>query len=142
MKTFRILLLCLLFSFMNSCVTSSVSPYPDLNYMSTNPAAVQVYNVAPTVLFEIIGEVEGRGAPAASWESVKNDMKKKAASIGGDAIILIDRREPYVGTYTTASKANAFVYGNYIYYTYQPGTSYAMHRKALIGLVIKWKKEK
>jgi hypothetical protein len=94
----------------------------------------------PTVQFEIIGEVEGRGAPAASWDKVERYMKKEAASIGGDAIILVSRREQYTGTYTSPSKANAFVYGNYIYYTYQPGTSIAIRKKHLIGLVIKWKK--
>lgn len=96
----------------------------------------------PTVPFEIIGEVGGYGAHAASWSRVENSMKKKAASIGGDAIILVVRRAPYAGTYTTPSSGNVFVYGNYIYYTYQPGTSVAMRRKHLIGLVIKWKKEK
>jgi hypothetical protein len=125
-----------------SCVESRIAPYPGFNYTPTNPNTVQIYNMRPTVQFEIIGEVEGKGAPAASWGSVENYMKKKAASIGGDGIILIARREPYAGTYTTPSSANAFVFGNYIYYTYQPGTSFAMHRKNLIGLVIKWRRER
>jgi hypothetical protein len=94
----------------------------------------------PTVPFEIIGEVEARGAPAASWGKVENYMRKEAASIGGDSIVLVDRREQYAGTYTTPASANAFVYGNYIYYTYKPGSSFAMRRKHVIGLVIKWKK--
>jgi len=96
----------------------------------------------PPVSFEILGEVEASGAPAASWGKVENYMKKKAATIGGDAIILIERREPYAGTYATPATGNAFINGNYIYYTYQPGTSVALHRKNLVGLVIKWKKEK
>ena len=95
----------------------------------------------PTMPFEVIGEVTGSGAPAASWGRVEGSMRKKAAAIGGDAVVLISKREPYAGTYTTPSSGNVFVYGNYIYYTYQPGTSYAMRRKDLIGLVIKWKKE-
>ena len=93
----------------------------------------------PTVPFEIIGEVEARGAPAASWDSVEWYMREKAATIGGDAIVLVDRKEEYAGTYTTPSTGNAFVYGNYVYYTYRPGSSYAMKRKHLVGLVIKWK---
>jgi len=68
-------------------------------------------------------------------------MKKKAAAIGGNAVILVSRRAQYAGTYTTPSSANAFVYGNYIYYTYQPGTSFAMRTKHVIGLVIRWKKK-
>jgi hypothetical protein len=124
------------------CVKSRISTYPGFDYNPTDPKNVQVFNIAPTVEFEIIGEVEGRGAPAASWGKVEGSMRKKAASIGGDAVILISKREPYSGTYTTPSTANAFVYGNYIYYTYQPGTSYAMKRKHVIGLVIKWKQDK
>jgi len=122
------------------CVKSRISTYPGFNYEPTDPETVQVFNIAPTVEFEIIGEVEGRGAPAASWGRVEGSMRKKAASIGGDAVILISNREPYSGTYTTPSSGNVFVYGNYIYYTYQPGTSFAMKRKHIIGLVIKWKK--
>jgi hypothetical protein len=141
-KNLKILVIFLSFFLMNCCVRSRISPYPGINYMPTDPQSVRIYHMPPPLSFEIIGEVEASGAPAASWGRVENYMKKKAASIGGDAIVIIEKREPYVGTYTTASRANAFIYGNYIYYTYQPGTSYAMHRKNLIGLVIRWKKEK
>ncbi len=44
----------------------------------------------PAVRFEIIGEVGAEGAPAASWDKVERYMKKEAATIGGDAIVLID----------------------------------------------------
>ena len=112
-KVLSFLGIAFLFSY---CVRARVSPYPNFNYSPTEPNKVQVYYMPPTVPFEIIGEVEGRGAPAASWDKVERYMKNEAASIGGDAIILVSRREQYSGTYTTPSTANAFIYGNYIYY--------------------------
>ena len=139
MKYPKKLLLLVLVCLLCNCVRSRIAPYPHYEYPPTNQNNVQVYYMPPAVPFEIIGEVGGYGAPAASWGRVENSMKKKAASIGGDAIILVIRREPYAGTYRTPSSGNVFVYGNYIYYTYQPGTSVAMRKKHLIGLVIKWK---
>lgn len=93
----------------------------------------------PPVEFEVIGEVEGRGAPAATWDSVHMAMKKEAAKIGGDAIIIVESKREYAGTYNTPQTGNAFVSGNYIYYTYNPGTSMPMMKKHIIGVVIKWK---
>lgn len=133
-----IILFILLFG---SCVRARVSPYPGFDYTPTDPEKIHIYYMPPPLEFEVIGEVEGRGAPAASWEAVENFMQDEAATIGGDAIVLISSREEYAGTYTTPSKGNAFVYGNYVYYTYQPGSSVAMKRKHIIGLVIKWKKK-
>jgi len=139
MRYFKIVLILFLCTSLAYCVKSRISTYPGFNYDSKDPVAVQVFNIPPTVEFEIIGEVEGRGAPASSWGSVEGSMKKKAASIGGDAIILVSKREPYVGTLKTADRAHAFVYGNYIYYTYQPGSAFSLKQKHIIGLVIKWK---
>jgi hypothetical protein len=101
---------------------------------------IQVYYILPPRGYWIIGELNGEAAPISNRTSIEIDMKAAAASIYADAIIVIDRREPYAGTDTTALKANAIVYGNYIYYTYQPGA--AMHTKNLIGLVIKWKEKR
>lgn len=137
-KLSSIIFLVLLFG---ACVRGRVSPYPGFDYPSTNSKDVMIYYMPPPLEFEIIGEVETRGAPAASWSSVEYDMRINAAKIGGDAIVLISSREQYAGTYTTQGQANAFVYGNYVYYTYQPGSSVAMKRKHVVGLVIKWKKK-
>jgi hypothetical protein len=35
-----------------------------------------------------IGRVDTQGAPAASWESVIDDAKKKARELGGDALVI------------------------------------------------------
>jgi hypothetical protein len=124
------------------CVTSRVTPYPQFDYSPTQAKKVLMYYLPPTVPFEIIGEVTGSGAALASWRTVRDTMKRNAATIGGDAIIVVDKKTPYVGTYRTAGTGNAFVYGNYIYYTYKPGASYAVRRKYILGVVIKWKTEK
>ncbi len=122
-----------------SCVKAKVASYPHTSYPPTNADQVQVFNTKPPAEFEVIGEVTGRGAPAASWESVYSGMKKKAAKIGGDAIILIESKREYAGTYSSPDKGSVFVSGNYIYYTHQPGTTAPVMRKYVLGVVIKWK---
>ena len=140
MRYFKILSLSALIFLLSHCVSSRVTPCPGFNYAPTNPDNVQIYNMPPSIAFEIIGEAEEEGGMI-SYKIALSNMKKKAAAIGGDAIVLISKRERYIGTYTTPSQANAFIYGNYIYYTYRPRTSLAMHRKHFIGLIIKWKRK-
>lgn len=139
MKYLKLILLGLVVLSLVYCVTSRVTPYPQFDYTPTQAKKVLMYYMPPTVPFEVIGEVTGEGAALASWRTVRKTMRRNAARIGGDAIIIIDKKTPYVGTYSTAGKGNAFVYGNHVYYTYKPGTSYAIHRKYILGIVIKWK---
>ncbi|MFO7980641.1 MAG: hypothetical protein R6V00_07405, partial [Candidatus Aminicenantes bacterium] len=119
MRNLRVLFILVAILAFGCCVRARVSQYPGFDYSPQNPNNVQVFNIPPTVPFEVIGEVTGYGAPAASWGRVENYMREKAALIGGDAIIFVRKREEYSGTYTTPSSAKAFVYGNYGYYTYQ-----------------------
>jgi len=123
-----------------SCVSSRMAKYPGFNYSPTNPSDLHIYHIPPPGSFEVIGEVEGEGGMI-SYKIALSNMKNKAARIGGDAIVIIERREKYYGTYNSPSKANAFISGNYIYYTYSPGTSTQLKRKHFIGVVIKWKEE-
>ncbi len=138
MRYLKLSLLILVF-FLVHCASSRVTPYPQFNYPRTQPNVVQVYYMPPTMAFEVIGEVEGSGAALASWGKVRNYMRKKAASIGGDAIIIVSKKMPYIGTSRTPDTARAFIAGNYIYYTYRPGTSYAIRGKYILGIVVKWK---
>lgn len=137
-KKLRLVFLFIFLAVLINCVSSRIAKYPGFNYPPTNPDKIQIFNLPPTVPFEIIGEVEGEGGKLFSYKIALSNMRKKAASIGGDAIVLISRREKYLGTYTTPSKANAFIYGNYIYYTYTPGTSVQLTRKHFLGVVIRW----
>jgi len=131
--------LFILVLFLVHCVSSRVTRYPQSNYPPTRPNVIEVYYMPPPVPFEVIGEVEGSGAALASWNTVRNYMRKKAASIGGDAIIIVSKKMPYIGTSHTPDTAKAFISGNYIYYTYRPGTSYAIRGKYILGIVVKWK---
>lgn len=139
MKYLKISLLSLVILSLVYCATSRVTPYPNVNYSPTELNHVQIYHMPPPIPFEIIGEVNGRGGAFTSWSTVRHIMKKAASSIGGDAVIIIDKKTSYVGTYQTPSTGNAFVYGNYLYYTYKPGTSYAIRKKFILGVVVKWK---
>lgn len=139
MKYLRFSFLVFVILFLINCASSRVTPYPQFDYSPTQAKKVQVYHMPPTPPFEIIGEIEGSGAALASWGTVRDIMRKAAASIGGDAIIIVEKKRPYVGTYRTPDTANAFVSGDYIYYTYKPGTSYAIRRKYILGIVVKWK---
>ena len=56
-----------------------------------------------------------------------------------DIYIIVSKKMPHVGTYRTPDTGNALIYGNYIYYTYHPGTSYAIRGKYILGIVVKWK---
>jgi len=129
------LLSCNLWNYMDIIPNQNITypPTPDLD-------KVQFYYVQPPIDFEIIGELWGRTLADSSRTNIETKMQIPAATIGGDAVIPIDRRETYAGTDTTALKANAIVYGNYIYYTYPSGA--AIHKEKLIGLVIKWKEKK
>lgn len=142
MKNALIILGTILCIWTTSCYSARVASYPGFNYKPTNPNNIHVFNIPPTVPFEIIGEVEGTGRGKLTRKLAMDGMKKKAASIGGDAIVFVVNREIYDGTVATPSRANAFVYGNYIYYTYQPGMTVAVSKKHMIGLVIKWKTKK
>ena len=63
-----LLIFCCLLS---GCATANVVSYPNAhNYLPTNPRNVAVYTNFPPTQYETIGEIEGSGAPAATWDSV------------------------------------------------------------------------
>lgn len=160
-----LLILCCLLS---GCATANVARYPsEHNYLPTNPNNVAVYTNFPPTQYEIIGEIEGSGAPAATWNSVAGEMRKKAAEIGGDAVIVLVQDTPFVGNInmpgsvrgsttgygTSSGNINAYKSGNSMYgnysgsgmyqstsnYTYTPPTSTPMYGKYARGVVIKYK---
>ena len=132
-----IFLLC----FSVSCATARAYRYPSGNFMwpRLNPKQIQVLYLKPSVPFEITGEVTGKGAAINTWADVESAMRKAAAKIGGQAIIIVRKREPYVGTYISPSSGEFLVYGNYMYYTYKPGMRYRIRAKKLLGVVIIWR---
>jgi len=109
--------LMLLLCFSISCATSKAYRYPGSGFMipQLNPNQIQVLYLKPSVRFEVIGEVTGKGPAISSWADVEHAMRKATAKIGGQAIIIVRKREPYVGTYVSPSSGEFFVYGNYVY---------------------------
>ena len=140
-KTIICLGLIFLLCFSISCATSRAYRYPSGNFMTPrlNPKQIQVLYLKPSVRFEVIGEVTGRGPAICTWADVEHAMRKAAAKIGGQAIIIVRKREPYVGTYISPSSGEFFVYGNYMYYTYRPGMRFRARAKNLLGVVILWR---
>lgn len=132
-KYLYLLMVLLLLSI--GCIRSKITPYPTAVYEATSPEDVEVYYLIPTISFEVIGEVEVRGAPATSWERVEGRLKGEAAKIGGDAVILVSRQNPFVGVYQTPT----YIHRGQTYYTVYPGAAVGMYGKYLFGLVIKWK---
>jgi len=128
-----------LFCFSVSCITAKAHRYPGFVTSATNPKQIQVFYLAPSVEFEIIGEVTAKGPGISTWREVENVMRRAVAKIGGQAIIIVRKREPYVGTYVSPSEGEFFVYGNYMYYTYRPGVRFRIRAKNLLGVVIRWK---
>ncbi len=155
---------------LTGCATASVARYPNAqNLLPTNPANVAVYTNFPPTPYEVIGEVAGNGAPAASWDSVAGEMRKKAADIGGDAVVVLVQDTPFVGSINTpgsiqggttgygnsSGNFNAYGSGNNVYgnyggsgtyqstsnYTYTPPTSTPMYGKFAKGVVIKYKRQ-
>lgn len=130
--------LSLFFLFLSTgCIRSKSTPYPTAVYEATSPEEVEVYYLIPTTPFEVIGEVEVRGAPTASWGRVESRLKGEAAAIGGDAVILLSKQNPFVGVYQPPT----YIHSGRTYYTVYPGVAVAMYGKYLFGLVIKWKQD-
>ncbi len=103
-----------------SCIRSRVMPQPDINFEPTRQWDVKIYYIEPEKPYIKIGMVEAEGAALSSWKNVENSLRKKAAKIGGDAVIVLEQDRP-VGGITS---------GGIVY-----------KKKYLRGTVIKWKKD-
>jgi hypothetical protein len=78
------------------CVGARVTPYsPNTTLPPTSPTSVQAFYTVPPMPFERIGEVEAHGPPAASWDRVVDVLREEAAKIGGEAVIVGDRRQEF-----------------------------------------------
>lgn len=101
-----------------SCVRSRVMPQPNINLEPTNPWDVEIYYLEPEKSYTKIGMVEAGGARLSSWKNVEKYLRKQAAKIGGDAIIILEQDRPVRGI---TSKGKVY------------------RKKYLRGIVIKWK---
>jgi Tfp pilus assembly protein FimT len=100
---------CLLAGCASMAVRSNVERYPNAyQYQATNPKMVSVLRTVPGEPHEVIGEITGSTElEYASWETIADEMRKKAASIGGDAVIIQSEQVTFAGTQTTPGQINA-----------------------------------
>jgi len=74
--------------FISGCATFSSVMYTDNIYAPTDPLRVKVFSNKPPQEYISIGEVSAKGASTSSRSNMIEQLKTKAAEMGGDAIIL------------------------------------------------------
>mgnify|MGYP005834249721 CR=1 FL=1 len=139
-STFRPLLAALLCLWLSSCVSGTVSVYPGYDFEPTDPAQVQVYRFFPEVPSVRIGEVEVVGATGTDWRKFQEEFKRKAAAIGGEAVVIVGERSRLVGVYETPSQFQTFRFGGAFerQSLYYPGTTYPQSESHLVGVVLRF----
>jgi len=142
-------LICLLVLAMlvGGCTTFNAQTYPlSETYLPTNPEGIQVFRNPPPIQHIPIGEVEASAASASKTSSIYRRLKKDAANMGGDAIVIVDEGTEYYGGYpaptittTTGSgqiDSNSFNYSGSTQ-SYGGGVTPVIKKK-IFGIVIKY----
>jgi hypothetical protein len=110
-------------------------------YPPTDPAKIEIYRVEPAEPYERLGEIEYNGMAIASWSGAEKMLREKAAAMGADAVLVLQRGtfvsgySPGVGSYA-ASSAGGVGTGASSYVGSQP-----VHRKAMFGVAIKFRQQ-
>jgi hypothetical protein len=73
--------------FVINCISASVIRYPGLNFPPADPDKVQIFQLEPPTKYIRIGEVSASTSEYVDMESIYEELRKKAAEIGGHAII-------------------------------------------------------
>jgi hypothetical protein len=123
-----------------ACVSGTVSVYPGQEFEPTDPAQVQVYRFFPDSPSVRIGEVEVMGATGTDWRKFQEEFKRKAASIGGQAVVIVGERSRLVGVYETPSQFQTYRFGGPFRTQsfYYPGTTYPQQESDLVGIVLRF----
>ena len=110
-------------------------------YPPTDPAKVEIYRVEPAEPYERLGEIEYDGMAIASWSGAEKKVREKAAAMGADAVLVLQRGSyvagytPGVGSYAGSSAGGVGT---------ASGTSLgsqSYNRKAMFGVAIKFKQQ-
>jgi hypothetical protein len=121
-------LLALLLALFTSCTVARVSPNPDYNYTPTNASSVYLYDhIEPNYPYLIIGVMTIDASLAWSVHQVEQTARKKAAAIGGDAVILANVDvNIYAFNRSVTTYGHATIYGDNISYqeTTYPNATY------------------
>jgi len=123
-----------------SCTTVSLVKHPDFNYAPTNPAYITIYDqFIPTYDFFIIGRMTIDATWTLSGREAGEKIQARAASIGGDGVILTSSRiDVYAFNRGTTTEGSATVWGRQVNYseTTRDDTIY-VPKKTVFAYVIK-----
>lgn len=128
-----------------SCATVKVQRDPDFRYPPTNPSSVIIYDqMEPIRAYKEIGMIKIDDSLSISNKKGEKRVKRKAASIGGDAVIMTDKDLSWYITYAfgkTAGTASVWGTGVYhrVYYREPVNNNYFfVPRSKKYGYVIKF----
>jgi len=123
-----------------SCVPINVSRHPDYNFSPTKPATVLIYDrLEPNYPYLIIGRISINPNWGLTWGRVNSEIRRRAAGIGEDAVIITDVNVDIVAfNRGVTTEGVATVRGNRLYYyaVTRPNTLYAPV-SYLYGYIIK-----
>ena len=85
------------------CASVSSATYPGAALSPTDSSSIAIYYNAPPVPYDVIGEVQYQGAPAAQWSGAEKLLREKAAKMGGDAVIVQEKDRPIRGAMVSGS---------------------------------------
>lgn len=139
-KTITLVSILYLF-FSSSCTSVYVTKHPDYHFFPTNPNSIRIYDqFIPNYPFTIIGRIEIDSTWSLSDKAFNEKVKKEAASIGGDAVIITDielDKIPLNQSVTTTGTIRDTGYGTYRYTAESKDTSSYITKVSQYGYVIK-----
>jgi hypothetical protein len=123
-----------------ACVSGTANVYPGESFAPTDPAEVQVYRFFPEAPSVRVGEVEVTGAAGTDWTTFQDELKKKAASIGGQAVVIVGERSRLAGIYEAPSRFETFRTGGALFREsfFFPGQVYPQEEMHIVGIVLRF----
>jgi hypothetical protein len=119
------------------CMSGTASVYPGPRYEPTDPHSVQVYRFFPDAPFSKIGEVQAIGATGTDWKKFQEELQNKAASIGGNAVVIVGERNQLLSVYESPSQFQTFNFQGPQSF-YYPGTVYPQQETSILGIVLRF----
>src|ERR1700756_2964284 len=106
-QTIKSIIIGLATACLAGCISSNESPTGLDRYEPTSKKSIHLLDNSPdSSTYEVIGTVSATGAPLASKEAVFEKLKKPAAALGADAVIIT-----YAGKYFRGNTDFGPLYG-------------------------------
>ncbi|MFH0808883.1 MAG: hypothetical protein V2A77_00190 [Pseudomonadota bacterium] len=131
-------IMLILLGLLAACISGSASVYPGPHHAPTNPAEVQVYRFFPNAPAERIGEVEVIGPTGSAWDRFQNELKEKAASIGGQAVVVVGERSQLLSIYESPARLQTFQTPGARQAFLAPGEVYPQEESHILGIVLRF----